>query len=72
VPDRDPRSDGSRPAFRIHLILDGFNMDSYRTHLESQGLGENVRTLRFFSIVGLRERDGTPKPALAVRDGFRA
>jgi hypothetical protein len=63
---------GKRLAFWIYLILDDFNMDSYRTFFEGQGMGENVETLRFFSIVGLRERDGTPKPALAVWDGYRS
>ena len=63
---------GERLAFWIYLILDDFNMDSYRKFFESQGAGEDVETLRFFSIVGLRERDGTPKPALAVWDGFRS
>jgi hypothetical protein len=62
---------GRRLAFWIYLILDDFNMDSYRQFLESQGLGSQVETLRFFSIVGLRERNGTPKPALAAWDGFR-
>jgi hypothetical protein len=62
---------GERLAFWIYLILDDFNMDSYRAYLQSQGMAENAETMRFFSIVGLRERDGTPKPALAVWDGFR-
>jgi hypothetical protein len=62
---------GQRLSFWIYLILDDFNMDSYKKFFESQGMGDNVETLRFFSIVGLRERDGTPKPALAVWDGFR-
>jgi hypothetical protein len=63
---------GERLAFWVYLILDDFNMDSYRQFFESQGMGENVETLRFFSIVGLRERNGTPKPALAVWDGYRS
>jgi hypothetical protein len=62
---------GKRLAFWIYLILDDFNMDSYRQFFESQGMGNQVETLRFFSIVGLRERNGTSKPALAVWDGFR-
>jgi hypothetical protein len=62
---------GPRLAFWIYLILDDFNLDSYRAYLQSQGLGKDAETMRLFSIVGLRERDGTPKPALAVWDGFR-
>ena len=30
-----------------------------------------VRTLGFFAHVGLRRRDGTPKPALALWDSYR-
>jgi hypothetical protein len=62
---------GKRLAFWIYLVLDDFNMDSYKQYLESQGQGDKVETLRFFSVLGLRERDGTPKPALAGWDGFR-
>jgi hypothetical protein len=61
---------GDRLAFWIYLILDDFNMDSYGEYFRNRGL-PNADTLRFFSIVGLRERDGTPKEALAVWDGFR-
>jgi hypothetical protein len=61
---------GDRLAFWIYLILDDFNMDSYQAFFESQGNGKDVETLRFFSTLGLRERDGTPKPALAVWDGY--
>ncbi|MEW6568925.1 MAG: hypothetical protein AB1449_12325 [Chloroflexota bacterium] len=32
---------------------------------------EDVNTLGMFQAVGLRQADGTPKPALAVWDGFR-
>jgi hypothetical protein len=62
---------GTRLAFWIYLVLDDFNMDSYQKALESQGQGDKVETLRWFSVLGLREYDGTPKPALAVWDGFR-
>ncbi|MGB7540284.1 MAG: hypothetical protein WBM17_17210 [Anaerolineales bacterium] len=63
---------GDRLAFWIYLILDDFNMDSYQAYFESRGNGKDVETLRFFSTLGLRERDGTPKPALAVWDGYRS
>ncbi|MBN1439065.1 MAG: hypothetical protein JW929_06610 [Anaerolineales bacterium] len=63
---------GARLVFWIYLILDDLDMDSYRKYFEGAGMGEQAETLRFFSIVGLRKRDGTPKPALAVWDGFRA
>ena len=63
---------GHRLAFWIYLILDDFNMDSYQQYFESHGQADMVETLRLFSAVGLRERNGTPKPALAVWDGFRS
>jgi hypothetical protein len=62
---------GPRLAFWIYLILDDFNLDAYRAYMQSQGLGKDADTMRFFSILGLRERNGTPKPGLAVWDGFR-
>jgi hypothetical protein len=62
---------GKRLAFWIYLILDDFNMDSYGEYFRNKGLGEEADTLLFFSVVGLRERDGSPKEALAVWDGFR-
>jgi len=31
-----------------------------------------IETLGMFAPVGLRESDGTPKPALAVWDAYRA
>jgi hypothetical protein len=62
---------GKRLAFWIYLVLDDFNMDSYQSALQSQGQGDKVNTLSFFSVLGLRTRNGTPKPALAVWDSFR-
>ncbi|MBN2086359.1 MAG: hypothetical protein JW748_14160 [Anaerolineales bacterium] len=62
---------GGRLAFWIYLILDDFNMESYQAFLEAHGMGKDVETLRLFSTLGLRQRDGTPKPALAVWDGYR-
>jgi hypothetical protein len=32
---------------------------------------DDLETLGYFASVGLREADGTPKPALEVWDGFR-
>lgn len=62
---------GGRLAFWIYLILDDLNMDSYGAYFRNQGMADEADTLRFFSVVGLRERDGTPKPALAIWDGYR-
>jgi hypothetical protein len=40
--------------------------------MRRQGASEtDVGTLGFFAHVGLRRRDGTPKPALALWDSYR-
>ncbi len=64
---------GSRLAFWVYLLLSDFNPDSYAAAMRDQGLSENdIDTLGIFESVGLLEADGTPKPAMAVWDGFRA
>jgi hypothetical protein len=62
---------GHRLAFWIYLILDDLNMEAYGAFFAEHGQAEMTETLRFFSVVGLREGDGTPKEALAVWDAFR-
>ncbi len=63
---------GERLAFWVYLLLNDFDMDSYAKAMRQQGLtDENIDTLGFFASVGLREFDGTPKPALEVWDSFR-
>lgn len=61
---------GERLDFWIYLLLSDFNLDSYAHEMRRQGNSEDVETLRFFSTVGLREKDGTPKPALTLWDSF--
>lgn len=63
---------GPRLEFWIYLLLSDLNLDSYASLLRKQGLNErDVDTFGFFTFVGLRGRDGTPKPALALWDSFR-
>lgn len=62
---------GDRLAFWIYLILTDLDLDSYAGFMKKQGQGGDVGTLGMFTSVGLREFDGTPKPALEVWDGFR-
>ncbi|MBI5839486.1 MAG: hypothetical protein HZB19_05235 [Chloroflexi bacterium] len=63
---------GERLNFWIYLLLTDFNMDSYEPLMRAQGQGDDdINTLGLFASVGLREFDGTPKPALDVWDGFR-
>ena len=63
---------GSRLAFWIYLLYSDFNLDSYAKMMNAQGQGADVNTLGMFASVGLTASDGTPKPALAVWDGFRS
>ncbi|MBL8045242.1 MAG: hypothetical protein JNL09_01805 [Anaerolineales bacterium] len=64
---------GQRLAFWVYLLLNDFNPDSYGPVMATQGMDDDDQnTLGFFASVGLREFDGTPKPALAVWDSFRA
>jgi hypothetical protein len=62
---------GDRLAFWIYLLLSDFNLDSYAPLMRKQGQGDDIGTLGMFASVGLREFDGTPKPALEVWDSFR-
>jgi len=61
---------GNDLAFWIYLLLDDVNGEAYRQHL-SQSLGETADTILWFEAVGLRQSDGTPKPALEVWDSIR-
>lgn len=63
---------GGRLKFWIYLILSDLDLDSYAKLMRQQGQGEDVNTLGFFVAVGLREKDGRPKPALDVWDTFRS
>jgi hypothetical protein len=63
---------GERLAFWIYLLLSDFDPEAYAAAMRDQGRTQtDIDTLGMFSAVGLREADGTPKPALAVWDGFR-
>ena len=63
---------GSRLAFWVYLVLNDFDMDSYAKASGQQGVSDtDINTLSMFSSLGLREMDGTPKPALEVWMSFR-
>jgi hypothetical protein len=63
---------GSRMAFWVYLLLNDIDMDSYIAMMEAQGVPvDDITTLSLFASLGLREMDGTPKPALEVWLGFR-
>ena len=63
---------GERLAFWVYIILSDLNMESLGEVMEEQGRTEaDVNTLSMFAFVGLRESDGTPKPALELWDQYR-
>ena len=62
---------GSRLVFWIYLIYSDLNLDSYAKTMNSKGQQADVNTLGWFVSVGLTNPDGSPKPALALWDGFR-
>jgi predicted small lipoprotein YifL len=60
---------GSRMAFWVYLLLNDLDMDSYG---KASGISNtDITTLSLFASLGLREMDGTPKPALEVWMEFR-
>lgn len=63
---------GERLIFWVYLLLNDFNLDSYAEAMRKLGFNEeNIHTLGMFASVGLREFDGTPKPAMFLWDSFR-
>ena len=63
---------GSRLAFWVYLVLNDFDMESYAQFDGNQNVSEtDMNTLGMFASLGLREMDGTPKPALEVWMSFR-
>lgn len=64
---------GDRLNFWVYLILTDLNMDSISGMARDQGMPEkDLNTLSMFAHVGLRESDGTPKPALELWDRYRS
>jgi hypothetical protein len=63
---------GERLAFWVYLILSDLDMDSLGDAMRVNGMSEqDIDTLRMFATIGLRESDGTPKPALEEWDRLR-
>lgn len=64
---------GERLAFWVYLILNDIDMASYSGNFSQQGVNDtDINTLSMFQTIGLREVDGTPKPALEVWMSFRS
>lgn len=63
---------GERMVFWIYLLLNDLDTKSYANYFRQLGMpGDDLETLGYFVSVGLREKDGTPKPALALWNQFR-
>lgn len=63
---------GGRLAFWVYLLLSDFDPEAYAAAMRDQGRGQvDIDTLGMFAAVGLRETNGTAKPALAVWDGYQ-
>ncbi len=62
---------GERLAFWIYLVIDDFDVKAYDRLFAEQGMAGTGETLQWFGVLGLRTKDGDPKPALAVWDGMQ-
>jgi hypothetical protein len=63
---------GPRLSFWVYLLLNDFDMESYAKALKDQGVSDvDLTTLSMFASLGLREMDGTSKPALDVWMSYR-
>ncbi len=63
---------GPRLAFWVNTLLNDFNIDSYAEYMQKNGRDpQDALTLGNFAYIGLRNFDGTPKPALELWDSFR-
>jgi len=63
---------GPRLAFWVNTLLDDFNLESYAEEMQKQGrASQDTMSLGAFAYIGLRNSDGSPKPALEVWDAMR-
>ena len=63
---------GPRLVFWVNTLLDDLNIDSYAEQMKKDGRDpQDAQSLGAFAYIGLRNSDGSPKPALEVWDGFR-
>ena len=63
---------GPRLVFWVNTLLDDFNLDSYAGMMEQQGRDpQDAISLGAFAYIGLRNSDGSPKPALEVWDEMK-
>ncbi|MFN2273631.1 MAG: hypothetical protein ACK2TX_02165 [Anaerolineales bacterium] len=64
---------GVRLAFWTYLLLNDLDMDSIGPNAIAGGMDpRDLDTLSYFVHLGLRQVDGTPKPALGLWDHYRS
>ena len=63
---------GPRLAFWVNTLLDDFNLESYAEQMKRDGRDpQDALSLGAFAYIGLRNSDGSPKPALKAWDEMR-
>lgn len=58
-------------AFWIYLVIDDVNAEAYARYLTEHGSPADVELVELFGTLGLRSKDGYPKPALEIWDSMR-
>ncbi|MCI0553408.1 MAG: hypothetical protein L0287_20875 [Anaerolineae bacterium] len=63
---------GPRLVFWVNTLLNDFNLESYAEQMKKDGRDpQDILLLGAFAYIGLRNADGSSKPALDVWDEFR-
>ena len=63
---------GPRLAFWVNTLFDDLDINSYAQQMKRDGRNpQDALSLGAFAYIGLRNSDGSPKPALEVWDAFR-
>ena len=63
---------GSLLVFWVNTLFNDLNLASYAAQMKKEGRNpQDALSLGAFAYIGLRNSDGSPKPALEVWDGFR-
>ena len=63
---------GERLSFWVYILLNDLNMQAISTEMAERGRSQqDIDTLSMFAGVGLRQADGSAKPALELWDSFR-
>ncbi|MCI0554590.1 MAG: hypothetical protein L0287_26880, partial [Anaerolineae bacterium] len=63
---------GPRLVFWVNTLLNDFNLESYAEQMKKEGRNpQDAISLGAFAYIGLRNLDGSPKPALEVWDEMR-